>query len=149
MKTTRRGIRNFVPAVVLACVACFGSGCGSNPSTVVGKPPEKEPIAGILSVWVDYHQHHKKHPSLSDLKSHIKSMKPEQLSRMEISNPDAVFTSPRDNQPYVVVTPKSPMGGVVIYEKTGVGGKHQTATSTGSIIDMSDDDLKGAIGKNP
>ena len=141
--------RSVVTAVAVACFTIACSGCGTNPSTVVGTAPEEKPISQILSVWVDYHRNHKKNATVADLKAHIKTMKPDQLERMKIKDPDAVFTSPRDNQPYTVVAPRTPMAGIVIYEKNGVSGKRMTASSKGDIIEMDGKDLEAALGKAP
>lgn len=137
-----------VAIAVFAIGAAGCGGCGSDPKKVVGDAPEEQHIGQIFAVYVDFRNDHKRPPKgAEELKSHIQKMSPEQLSRMKITDKTGLFISPRDQQPYVVVVPKSPLGGIVIYEKIGVGGKHMAASSTGAFNDLDDKELKGALGQ--
>src|SRR5438045_9042506 len=90
-----------VVAAALAAFTVTCAGCGPSTTTVVGTASPKQPIGQILAVWVDYHLSHKKYPTVSDLKTHLKAMKPDQLARLELTDEDSVSSSPRDHQPYV------------------------------------------------
>jgi hypothetical protein len=56
---------------------------------------------------------------------------------------DSTFTSPRDNQPYVLVKPEAGRAGpggrppmVTVYEQTGVDGKRMAAGAMGAAFEM-------------
>jgi hypothetical protein len=140
---------NIAAMAILAVCTTGCGGCGTSPTTVVGTAPAEQHIAQIVSVWIDYNRvHHKPAPNIEALKNHLKTtMKSEQLERMNIKDQEAVFVSPRDQQKYVLLVPRSPLGGVILYEKNGVNGKHMTATSTGGINELDKKELEAAAGE--
>jgi hypothetical protein len=74
-----------------------------------------------------------------ELKDYISKNAQETLQRLGVESVDAVFVSERDGQPFVVLYGPKPQGAtvdVVAYEKTGVDGKRQVATSLGPIREV-------------
>lgn len=82
---------------------------------------------------------------LDEFKSWLKKQPREQFESLQVDPDklDALFTSPRDNQPFGFVFSASAMtpgpegkGSVIIYEQTGVGGKRLVAYSTSQIEEV-------------
>jgi hypothetical protein len=86
-----------------------------------------------------------------EFKAFLRSLPPEQLPGQP-GDIDALFVSPRDNQPYVVrynigstmPGPGQPME-VVAYEQTGVGGRRYVAFALGGVEEVSEDELEKII----
>jgi len=140
--------------IVLGLFGCLGLGCGGSSSTPVGRTrgADEQHIQAVAMLWSKYKTDMKKPPASADeLKKFAKQMKPDQLEKMGVKDVDSAFISPRDKQPYVINTPKNnPMGlGTVVYEKTGVNGKHMTATNMGSVAEVDAADLATSVGKEP
>jgi hypothetical protein len=89
----------------------------------------------ILVLYTDYRQAMggKPPPSAEVLKKWAKGLK--DLSQRGITDLDQAFVSPRDNLPYVIVTPSGGLG-VVVFERKGAEGKRFIGTQQGSVIEI-------------
>jgi len=114
-------------------------GCGQ-PSEV----PQEQPVAHLKALAVFYGRYAGSHrgqapPSEEEFKKFIRSLPSADLSSLKVSDVDSLFTSPRDNQPYVVkykipLPPPGPEGApIVAYEQTGAGGQRYVANSLGDV----------------
>jgi Tfp pilus assembly protein PilE len=100
-------------------------------------------------------QHRGKSPSnIEELKTWLKKQDSEQFESMNVdpNNLDALFTSPRDNQPFGFVFTASAMnpgpdgkGSVVIYEQKGVGGRRLVAYTTTQIEEVDEATFKRLV----
>jgi hypothetical protein len=63
-----------------------------------------------------------------------------------VDDPDRVLISPRDHQQYVL-NPVPGMTSVLVYEKTGVDGKRQTASTMGTVAYMDEETIRNYVPK--
>ena len=79
-----------------------------------------------------------------------------QRSGLTEQEADALFVSPRDNQPYVIrwglhpegsgpMGPTPPKPPVIVYEKQGADGTHYVADGRMSILELSEQDFTKAV----
>jgi hypothetical protein len=144
-------------------------GCGKkndNAAESYNRDEADKSILKIVSLWSQYRRENKKPPaSTEDLKKWVKSRGKDFLTTYNIQDVDQVFVSPRDHQPYQVLTklpdsgsasgPKGMGGGppgmmpipVVVYEKVGVNGVRKTASSMGTVGEMDEEQWKTFSGK--
>ena len=96
---------------------------------------------------------------VKEFKDFIRSLPKAELDGMGVdpSNLDSLFTSPRDNQPFVVRYQQAKsaggmMGGqpiVVAYEKTGVDGKRAVVTSLAGVEELDEAQFKQKVPEGP
>ncbi|RIK71198.1 MAG: hypothetical protein DCC67_20400 [Planctomycetota bacterium] len=82
------------------------------------------------------------------LKDYIAKNGQETLQRLNVESVDALFTSERDGQPFVVLygpRPKEMTVDVVAYERTGVDGKRQVASSLGTIREVDEAEFRELV----
>lgn len=83
-------------------------------------------------------------PNEEAFKKFIRGMRPAEYENfgIDLANLDALFTSPRDNQPYGIAwgmrgaMPGPDGAGMVIWEQTGVNGKRFVADAVGKIEEV-------------
>lgn len=120
--------KSLIPFIGLLLFA--PSGCGHKPPPV----PAAEARIGRLGLMYGIYagQHQGRPPtSMKDLRGHAeRSTSPEEMAAFEVASVDELFVSPRDGQPYKLITlPRLPPpvagqpGPVVVYEQDGLGGK--------------------------
>jgi hypothetical protein len=138
-------------AVVLVPLAgCSGGGGGedTNPSS-----PESQHImqaAGLVGAYKSAHKGQA--PANTEaLKTWAQGV-PKELEKMNITNLDDVLVSPRDKEPYQIApAPKGmrAMGPprIVVYEKTGVRGKHKVASGMGTVDELDTKTLNSLLEK--
>ncbi len=136
--------------LVLAVAVCLLGGCHKGPVGADRTPDEKH-IVKIVSLYNDYRgAHHGQEPrDAKELKEWAKGLKKDKLAARGIDNLDEAFTSPRDKQPYVLVTGKAAKPGAFgrpallwVYEKTGVDGKRMGANPMGYAFEMDEETFK-------
>lgn len=133
--------KRLIVAVLLGSLAV---GCGGGPPPA-NMPIDKQHIMALGMLWSDYKRVNKKEPASPDeLKSWAKKLKPDELSKLGITDLEKAFISPRDNEPYKFRSPgkDNPMGlGTVLYEAKGVNGKRLTASNMGNASEMTDEEF--------
>ena len=126
------------------------TGCGA-PKT--GPVAQEQTSLGWLGTMYGMYigQHAGQTPkSLDDLRKFVdKTMKPETLTRLNVQSAEALFVSPRDGKPYVLVPYAKlppPAGGqpapLVLYEAQGQGGQHAAAFLGGNTRQINDQELQ-------
>lgn len=138
--------------VCAGCAILFAlfAGCGA-PKT--GPVAQEQTSLGWLGTMYGMYigQHAGQTPkSLDDLRKFVdKAIKPETLTRLNVPSADALFVSPRDGKPYVLVSYVKlppPAGGqpapLVLYEAQGQGGRHAAAFLGGNTRQVSDQELQ-------
>jgi len=99
----------------------------------------------VASLYASYRQANRKPPAnTKEFAAWAKTLKADQLSKFGITDVNEALVSPRDGEPYEVApvsNERMGMSRVVIYEKTGVGGKHMTASSMGTSSEMAHEEL--------
>ena len=111
--------------------------------------PGEAEMQKMLSLYQDYLGENKaKSPaSIDQIKGWLRKKSADQLKQMQVDDIEKACTSPRDNQPYVVV-PKpdtSAATAVVLYEKTGVNGKRFVGTSVGRVFEPEPDQFRDLV----
>jgi hypothetical protein len=137
-----------LPLILSALVLSlsFVGGCGQKPASV--EPgSEEQHILQFLNLWSYFRNAHQGQPpkSIKEMETWVKSLSKEQREKIKIDNLEGAFVSPRDGQPYELGPPPPQqmkgMARVIVYEKTGVSGKHLVAGG-GSVGRMSDEELR-------
>jgi hypothetical protein len=129
--------------VCLICVASvvFLGGCGG------GSKPQPKAEAHLQALAVFYGRYlsqNRGQPPADEkaFKQFLARLNPSEFTSFGLANPDEMFVSPRDNQPYVVrynvpVAPPGPQGpAVVAYEQTGVGERRYVAFGLGGVEEV-------------
>lgn len=143
-KLTQAGI------AVLICVVCLG--CGS--AKVEPQPVERS-LQNLIVVYGQYLRNHRG-DAPADEKAFRKSI--EEISESDrasrgLSDIAALFTSPRDKQPYVVrygskIGAPGPNGAPwVAHEKDGQGGKRYVGFATGQMEEVDEQRLQEILSK--
>ena len=85
-----------------------------------------------------------------EFKKYLASQKGKMLDVLKVENPDELFVSERDGQPYVVGYGPTATGkprDVVAYEKEGVDGKRMVGYSTGVVVELDEQQFREAVPK--
>ncbi|MFO0816875.1 MAG: hypothetical protein U1A77_02960 [Pirellulales bacterium] len=121
--------------------AMFLSGCGGTAEKAAQEASNLKPLMVLYGQYIGMHRGQPP-ASEAEFKAYIKSVKPEVLKSLGAENPDSLFTSSRDQKPYVIIYgpasgPPGPAGQpVVAYEQEGVGGKRYVASTLGAIEEV-------------
>ena len=122
-------------------------------ATPIGCSPKSKPQSAneknLQALSVFYGQYISRNkgqtpPNEEAFKKFLKTLNPAQFEAVGLDqgNLDAIFTSPRDNQPYGIAwklkstTPGAEGAPMVIWEQTGVNGKRFVADSLGKIEEI-------------
>jgi hypothetical protein len=102
-------------------------------------------IRNLASLCSQYAFKHKRRPaSIEELKAWLKKLSPAERQELRAEDPESALTSPRDNQPFVLIRTATPRD-ILAYEKIGEGGKHYVVTATGGVIELEDAELKRRV----
>ncbi len=129
----RRNLASFVAVVAL------GAWAGCSPADKAAQQKETSHLRVLAHYYTRSISALGHRPANEqELKDYISKAGQEALQRLNIPSVDALFTSERDGQPFVVLygPPPKGVGDIVAYEKTGVEGKRQVADSLGSIREV-------------
>ena len=128
------------------------SGCGPSKQQM----EQESNIKAITVAYGRYFQSNRGQPPATeaDFRAFVEKMPADQLG---VPDPASMWTSSRDNLPYVVVygpnpNPPGPSGPVVIYESKGVNGKRYIGTSLGNTEEVTEErfrELVSAPAENP
>ncbi len=135
------------------CVLCILVpilvGCGSN-----APQPEESTVKGLAVCYGRYLSSHqgKPPPSEKEFKQFIAKTIPQEMLVSfggSLDNLDGFFTSNRDKEPYQVRygvrLPPGMIEAVVVWEKTGIGGKHMVGYATGKVAEVDQAKLKELV----
>ena len=139
-------------AVLLAGGLLLLAGCGE--SAAKKEAEEKDHLKILALQFGKYLGAHRGAGPANEqqFKDFLKSRKTE-LAEMQINDIDALFTSPRDGQPYVIVygfkpgPSPSPAGRVIAYEQKGVDGRRFVAFDTTAVQEMDETKFQSVVGK--
>jgi hypothetical protein len=140
----RRLSRAGLLALALVAAACSGK--------VKEKPlsPEEHNLVKFGRLYLEHRKAQGRPPaSVDQLKAWAKNQSKEALAKMGIEDLDKVFISPRDNEPYVLVSLPMGMGPVLAHEKTGSGGKRLVLNSQGSVYEADEENFNKMLATNP
>jgi len=138
--------------VVVGIVAWLATGCGTRIESQEREQSNLKPLAIMYGQFIG--QHRGQPPkNEEEFKQYVRSQSPDALASFGVSDPDAIFVSSRDGQPYVVhygnaarTGPPGPGGQPVIaYEQTGVGGDRFVASSIGAIEEVDEERFRELV----
>jgi hypothetical protein len=109
--------------------------------------PSEQHILRMVTIWMQYKREHKnKAPaSVDELKAYAKKLSKEKQQQYGVDDPDKMFVSPRDNQPYGMNKVGAEMGGmnkVLFYEQVGVNGLRMTASTIGTVAELDESEFR-------
>jgi hypothetical protein len=132
---------HFLKFMLVCCIGSFFPGCGSNPQAVVR---ENSKLKSLAIVYGRFLSQNRGQPPRDEahFKQFLQSMAPAELQSLQVSDTNALFTSPRDNKPYTIaygqpnkmLEPGMPT--IVAYEQEGASGKRFVANSLGEIKEV-------------
>ncbi len=142
-----------VKAISTACgflaAACLVVGC-SHKKKGESLTAEKAHILKLAGLYGLYKTSHggKAPRTTEEFTKWARSLPKDRLKNLGIEDLDEALVSPRDHEPYQVTAGKpNRMGisGVVIYEKTGVRGRHQVLGTMGNTGEESEEQLRQSV----
>ena len=140
------GCRFLVTCWVVVSVCCGNLGCGGNGGS--REPDAKVRLTKLLRLYQVYVEKNKKGPPDEQaLRAFGQKLSPKERDEYLIGDDlDTIFTSPRDNQKYVIrynfkLDPGGP-NRAVAWEATGQGGKRWVALSIGYVEEYDDQTFK-------
>ena len=134
-------VKKLLPAGVCGVLIVFCAlpvGCGSRRASQEREESTLKPLAVFYGQFTGRHQG-RPPASEAEFKEFVRSLSSEELASFNVTDPEGLFISSRDGQPYVVIygAPSGPPGPggspVVAYEQVGVGGKRFVASSLGAV----------------
>ena len=120
---------------LLALLVNVLCGCGA-PAEPEAVQKQSASMRGLAVSYGQYISQHRGRPPKSEkvLRKFIEEQSDTFLDSFSAESIDDLFTSPRDNEPYVVVYGKK--ASVVAYEKVGVDGKRFVAYDIGGVEEV-------------
>jgi len=139
--------RSIQCAAIILVVAAGIVGCSKAPNAV-GKAEVSHlrPLAVLYASAASALRHPPQNEA--EFKKYIASQKGKMLDVLKVDDPDAIFISERDGQPYVVNYVAAAGGKVpevVAYEKVGVSGRRMVGFSTGVVADLDEAQFREAV----
>ena len=138
---------------VLVVLSSLAAGCGGNKPVGRERSDDELHIQRVAQLWSGFRaaQGGKAPANAEELKTWAKKLKPEQLAQYGIQDVDKALISPRDGQPYLILRAAgNRMGyGNVVFEGSGVNGKHLAASNMGSVSELDEEEFKQAVPKAP
>jgi len=132
---------------LLAAITVIASGCHSSASTGANKQ-ETSRLKPLLVLYTSATTalHHPPQNE-AEFKKYIASQRGRMLDVLHVENPDELFVSERDGQPYVISYGPPPSGkerNVVAYEKDGVEGKRMVGYASGVVVALDEEHFREA-----
>jgi hypothetical protein len=127
---------------LFACLMLFAGGCGSGATTGNGAPDDSR-IKPLTTLFTSYMNRNGGRPPANEaeFKKYVAERGAALLDSIGVSQ-DELFISPRDNEPHVVLygneAVKLLSRGVVVYERTGVGGRRLVGYRAGYVNEIDD-----------
>lgn len=120
----------------VASVCVLSGGCGR--AQREAKEREESNLKPLAIMYGQFIGQHRGRPPASEeeFKEFIRSSRIEQLAGFDVTDPESLFISSRDQKPYVVLYGKeAPLGSarVVAYEQEGKGGTRFIANDLGQV----------------
>jgi hypothetical protein len=144
MKLNRQGVVALGMGILTMTLAgCRGGGAAAtkqfDPSSAEGKHIIQ--AAGVISHYKTAHKG-KAPISADDVKTWVQGLPKAESEKLKFEGSiDDLMTSPRDKEPYQIApapTGRHAMGPprIVVYEKSGVRGKHMVASGMGTVSEL-------------
>jgi hypothetical protein len=144
MKLNRHGVVALgLGFLTLTLAGCGGGGASATKEFDPSSPHGRHIIqmAGLIGAYKTAHKG--KPPGVADeLKNWIQGLPPAEKDKIKFEGSiDEAVVSPRDKEPYQIApapTGRHAMGPprIVVYEKSGVRGKHMVASGMGTVSEL-------------
>lgn len=134
----------------LFCISLALLGCGGPTHT----PPQEQATLKPLALLYGYYirDHRGQPPANEDeFRQFVEKQPAETLAQIGAKEPNQIWISPRDGQPYVILYgkvsgPPGPAGApVVAYEKVGSGGKRMVVSSLGAFEEVTEERFRELV----
>jgi len=142
-----------VPGII-ALLLALPLGCTTRTESQDREQSNLKPLAVFYGRFMS--QHRGQPPAdEAEFKEFIRSLPSDQLASFGVTDPESLFVSSRDGQPYVIIYgqpsgPPGPAGAPVIaYEQAGVGGKRFVASSMAAIEEVDEARFKELVPDAP
>lgn len=118
---------------LLLLLLCAGVGCGTKPAEV---SPQAESMRALAVAYGQYVTQHRGRPPKNEaaLRKFVEANMATFEASFGVTSVDDLFTSPRDNEPYVVTYGKQAK--IVAYEKNGLDGMRYIADDLGIVEEV-------------
>jgi hypothetical protein len=126
-------IRHGVAVLFLLC--CL-SGCGDTHQELKKEANHLRPLAVLYGKYLAAHRGQ---PPADEkiFREFILSLPPNELASANVTDANAIFTSTRDQKPYILIFTGQTAESVVAYEQEGVAGNRYIATALGDVREVS------------
>jgi hypothetical protein len=136
---------------LLVCASLIVAfGCGSQEAgTGAGADPSR--IKELATLYTSFMNRHAGRPPAteSEFKQYVVERGEPLFKSAGVSTADELFVSPRDNEPYVILygneAAKLISRGIVVHERTGVGGRRLIGYRIGSIEELDDAEFRKLV----
>jgi hypothetical protein len=117
------------------------------------QPTESSNMKPLAVFYGQYLGAHRGQPPANEaeFKAFLKTLRPETLKSLNVTDVESLFVSSRDQKPYVIkygkVTGPLGPGGmpVMAYEQDGAGGKRYVATMVGAVAEVDDVEFRKLV----
>ena len=139
-------------SIILFCA--FPLGCGGQRASREREESNLKPLAVFYGQFTGRHRG-RSPANEAEFKEFLRSLSSEQLATFNVTDPESLFVSPRDQEPYVIIygSPSGPPGPggapVIAYEQVGVGGKRFVASSIGAVEEVDEARFKELVPDAP
>jgi hypothetical protein len=136
--------RRLVNACCLVLGVCAWTFCGCSPRRFEEEPVKANLRSIAKAYWMILGFHNRPPRDLDELRGTLAD-----LHAVEMSDaPDKVLISPRDKQPFVIIVGAQPNAAesttILAYEKQGAGDTRYVLTTSGTIVEMSNEEFAKA-----
>jgi hypothetical protein len=140
------------PIAIALSLTIFVSGCSRKTGPIAKEQTSLSWLGSMYGMYIS--QNHGKAPkTIDELHKFVeKATTADKLARLNVTNVNDLFISPRDNQPFALVSYDkfpAPMGGnanpVVLYEVQGQSGEHAVALLGGGTKTVDDNELQSLL----
>ncbi|MGO9110357.1 MAG: hypothetical protein ACLP9L_14130 [Thermoguttaceae bacterium] len=151
---SRCGILAGVTVIWIASFFLAFSGCSSQTQSREREQSNLKPLAIFYGQFIGRHSGQSP-ANEAEFKSYLQTIPVTKLASFGVTNVDSIFTSSRDQKPYVVVygcqssTAAEAPDQVIAYEQVGRGGKRFVAFLVGKIDEVDDARFKQLVPDTP
>jgi hypothetical protein len=125
-------------------------GCRSEQSASDAAPDDSR-IKPLTMMYASYMNRSagRRPASQQEFKSYIAERGEQLLKSAGMSSVEELFVSPRDNEPYVILygseDPRLTSSGIVIYERTGMGGRRLVGYRMGFVNEVDEAEFRKLV----
>lgn len=140
---------SFAKLLAVLLVACVPEGCSKSSGPIAQEQTNLSWLGSMYRMYISQQQGHAP-KTIDDLRKFVETnTTPDQLSRLKAANVGALFVSPRDGKPFVMISYEKlpPRAGgqpppIVLYEAVGQNGQRSIAYLGGDTTTVDESELQ-------